>query len=608
MLSVSAVTLGSMNIVLPLLTLVIGTLLGAVTVLVWSRRAGDPDVLRALSARGDDQAVLRDGLERLHERLMDVEQQRASWQGQLRQQVDDMRHSTDLLRRETGALSTALRKPHVRGQWGELHLRRAVELAGMVEHCDFQEQVHLAHEDGNLRPDVVVRLAGGRSVVVDAKVPLDAHLDALATDDPEEAAAHLRRHVRQVRSHVDALSGKAYWRSMPGAPEFVVMFVPAESFLAVALDSDPTLLSYAATRDVVIATPTTLIALLRTIAHGWTTEALAERTREIHELGRELHTRIGVMGGHLDKVGRSLKGAVEAFNSAVGSIESRVLVTARQFEDIGVTREELAPVEPVTQVPRPLTAAELLDAVADETTPAARASKPTPGPASRADRAPEAAYVVAVSAPTLWEEGQMASSRVVRLAILGGLLVLALDIAINGHLTLIFDIGFVLLCVWAALAVRPRDFFPIGVLPPLLLLGLITLLAIVHKAWVAQPGDGLIQAVVSGLAHRATGLLTAYLLTLAILAIRQRVARKRARQSRRLLEASGIPGADPGHHGRTFGEVDDGRRLRAALAGVEHRVQPVIQLLLDLPPVGHRLLGVRHQQRAGQQRLTELLQ
>ena len=216
MLSVPAVTLTSMNIVLPLLTLVIGAARRCGRPCWCGRGApGDPDVLRALSARGDDQAVLRDGLERLHERLMDVEQQRASWQGQLRQQVDDMRHSTDLLRRETGALSTALRKPHVRGQWGELHLRRAVELAGMVEHCDFQEQVHLAHEDGNLRPDLVVRLAGGRSVVVDAKVPLDAHLDALATDDPEEAAAHLRRHVRQVRSHVDALSGKAYWRSMP---------------------------------------------------------------------------------------------------------------------------------------------------------------------------------------------------------------------------------------------------------------------------------------------------------------------------------------------------------------------------------------------------------
>ena len=183
-LSVPAVTLRTWTSLLPLLTLVIGALLGALAVLVWSRRAGDPDVLRALSARGDDQAVLRDGLDRLHERLMDVEQQRASWQGQLRQQVDDMRHSTDLLRRETGALSTALRKPHVRGQWGELHLRRAVELAGMVEHCDFQEQVHLTREDGNLRPDLVVRLAGGRSVVVDAKVPLDAHLDALGVRRP----------------------------------------------------------------------------------------------------------------------------------------------------------------------------------------------------------------------------------------------------------------------------------------------------------------------------------------------------------------------------------------------------------------------------------------
>jgi DNA recombination protein RmuC len=345
--------------------LVIGLLLGGVLTLLWTRRAGDPGVLRALDARGDDQAVLRAGIDRLHERLIDVEQQRASWQGQLRQQVDDMRHTTDLLRRETGALSTALRKPHVRGQWGELHLRRAVELAGMVEHCDFEEQVHLAREEGNQRPDMVVRLAGGRSVVVDSKVPLDAHLDALAADDNEEAAAHLQRHARQLRSHVDALAGKAYWRALPGTPEFVVLFVPAESFLAAALDADPSLLSYAAERDVVLATPTTLIALLRTVAHGWTSETLAERTREIHELGRELHARLSVMGTHLDKVGRSLKGAVEAYNGAVGSIESRVLVTARQFEDIGVAREALPPVRPVDQVPRPLTAVELLEAVAE---------------------------------------------------------------------------------------------------------------------------------------------------------------------------------------------------------------------------------------------------
>ncbi|MBV9831989.1 MAG: DNA recombination protein RmuC [Marmoricola sp.] len=350
---------------LPLLTLLIGFLLGALAVLVWSRRTGDPDVLRAIDARGDDQAVLRDGLDRLHERLVDVERQRASWQGELRQQVDEVRHSAEQLRRETGALSTALRKPHVRGQWGELHLRRAVELAGMVQHCDFDQQVHLDRGEGAQRPDLVVRLAGGRSVVVDAKVPLDAHLDALATDDPEEAAAHLRRHARQLRTHVDTLAGKAYWRALADAPEFVVLFVPAESFLAAALDADPGLLEHAASRDVVVATPTTLIALLRTIAHGWTTATLAERTREIHELGRELYARIGVLGGHLDKVGRSLKGAVEAYNGAVGSVESRVLVTARQFEDIGVAREPLAQPQFVDQVPRPLTAAELLETVAE---------------------------------------------------------------------------------------------------------------------------------------------------------------------------------------------------------------------------------------------------
>jgi DNA recombination protein RmuC len=254
----------------------------------------------------------------------------------------------------------------VRGRWGELHLRRSVELAGMVEHCDFDEQVHLTTDAGVQRPDLVVHLAGGRSIVVDSKVPLDAHLDALATDDDDERQAHLRRHARQLRNHVDALAAKAYWRALPAAPEFVVLFVPAESSLSAALDADAGLLDHAASRNVVIATPTTLIALLRTVAHGWTTEVLAERTREIHELGRELHGRLGVLGGHLDKLGRSLKGSVDAYNRAVGSLESRVLVTARQFEDIGVTRDALRPPGPVHEAPRPLTAAELLEAVAEE--------------------------------------------------------------------------------------------------------------------------------------------------------------------------------------------------------------------------------------------------
>lgn len=351
---------------LPLLTLLLGLALGAAGALAWTRRDTDPRLLQALTERGEDQAVVRAGLDRLHERLIDVEHQRAAWQGQLHAQVEEMRHSADGLRRETTALSTALRRPHVRGRWGELHLRRAVELAGMVAHCDFSEQVHLTGAEVSQRPDLVVHLCGGRSVVVDAKVPLDAHLDALAAGDPEEAAAHLQRHARQVRHHVSVLADKAYWRALRDHPEFVVMFVPAESFLSAALETDPELLEWAATRNVVIATPTTLIALLRTVAHGWTTQALAERTREIHELGRELHRRLGVMGGHLDRVGRSLKSAVESFNRAVGSLETRVLVTARQFEDAGVTAEVLPPVTPVEEAPRPLTAAELLEAVAEE--------------------------------------------------------------------------------------------------------------------------------------------------------------------------------------------------------------------------------------------------
>ena len=293
-----------------------------------------------LGAALDQQAVVREGLERLHDQMRDLEHNRVAWQSQLHQQVIDMRSSTDTLRRETQSLSTALRRPQVRGRWGELHLRRAVELAGMVEHCDFTEQARL--DDGARRPDVVVHLAGGRSVVVDAKVPLDAYLDATGTDDDEARAAHLARHARQLRTHVDQLSGKGYWRSLPESPEFVVLFVPAESFLSAALETDPSLLEHAALREVVVATPTTLIALLRTVAHGWRHEALTAQAGEIHRLGRELHARLATFGGHLDQVGRSLNSAVGAYNSAVGSLESRVLVQARRFTDLGVLDEPLA--------------------------------------------------------------------------------------------------------------------------------------------------------------------------------------------------------------------------------------------------------------------------
>ncbi len=309
-----------------LLTLVVGLALGCLLGAFWARSRP------ALAQGALDQAEVMQGLDRLGDQMAHLDRQRAAWQGQFHQHVTD-------LRRETHSLATALRKPQVRGRWGEMHLRRAVELAGLVDRCDFSEQVRLA--DGAQRPDLVVHLVGRRSVVVDAKVPLDAYLDATSAEDDDERAAHLARHARQLRQHVDQLAGKAYWRALPETPEFVVLFVPAESFLSAALETEPTLLEHAATKQVVLATPTTLIALLRTVAHGWSHEVLADQAREIQRLGRELHARLGSMAGHLDNVGRSLNAAVGHYNQAVGSLETRVLVSARRFSELSVTDEEL---------------------------------------------------------------------------------------------------------------------------------------------------------------------------------------------------------------------------------------------------------------------------
>ncbi|MBA2464417.1 MAG: DNA recombination protein RmuC [Nocardioidaceae bacterium] len=351
-----------------LVMLLTGLLLGAVGAILFARSRGIGHVAaisqRALESRAADHALVRDSLERLHDQMHDLEQHRVSWQSQLHQQVEDVRHSTDSLRRETSALSTALRKPQVRGRWGELHLRRAVEIAGLVSRCDFDEQVSVRNDDGLLRPDMVVHLAGGKHVVVDAKVPLEAFLDATAADHDEQRDAHLHRHARQLRQHVDALSSKAYWRTLPSTPEFVVLFVPVESFLSAALEADPSLLEYAATRQVVLATPTTLIALLRTVAIAWTQEALAANAAEIHELGRELNSRLASMSSHLDRLGKSLTSAVGAYNNAIGSLETRVLVSARKFRDLQVGDDDLVGPAAVTEVPRPLTAAELLEEVA----------------------------------------------------------------------------------------------------------------------------------------------------------------------------------------------------------------------------------------------------
>jgi len=323
-----------MEIVTLVLGLLLGLGLGALVGVLWARARSVDTVAAGLV----EQAEVMQGLDRLSDQMHHLDRDRAAWQGQFRQQVES-------LRRETASLSTALRKPQVRGRWGELHLRRAVELAGLVDRCDFSEQVQL--EDGRLRPDLVVHLAGGKQIVVDSKVPLDAHLDAAAAESPDEREAHLARHARQLRTHVDQLASKAYWRALPETPEFVVLFVPAESFLAAALETDPALIEYAAERRVVLATPTTLIALLRTVAHGWSHEALAEQAREIHRLGRDLHQRLATLSGHLDGVGRSLNAAVTRYNQAIGSLDSRVLVAARRFEELGVTDDELPAPRPV---------------------------------------------------------------------------------------------------------------------------------------------------------------------------------------------------------------------------------------------------------------------
>ena len=340
------------------LVLAVGLALGALIGVLWSRgRPVDDPAIAALQQRAADQAVVRDGLDRLQDQLSDLAHDRVAWQAQLHQQVADMRHSTDTLRRETTTLATALRNPQVRGQWGELHLRRTVELAGLVDHCDFAEQVRV--DDGRLRPDLVVSLAGGRTIAVDAKAPLAAFLDLTGSDDPAEHDRALARLGEHVRKHVADLGSRRYWEALAGTPEFVVLFLPGEAILQAALQAVPDLVEQAAARNVVLATPSTLIALLRTVAQGWQHEVLNEQAQAVQRLGQELHARLGSMAGHLDRVGRSLNASVVAYNQAMGSLEGRVLVSARRFADLGVTSEPLEAPRQVEAVPRSPAAPEL---------------------------------------------------------------------------------------------------------------------------------------------------------------------------------------------------------------------------------------------------------
>ena len=263
------------------------------------------------------------------------------------------------LQSETANLVTALRAPSVRGQWGEIQLKRVVEMAGMVAQCDFSEQVTAAGDgvdnDQRVRPDLVVHLPGGKNIVIDAKAPLKAYLDALEAEDPEERRGHLESHSRQVRRHIAQLASKSYWSQFEPTPEFVVMFLPSEGIFSAALEQDPSLLEYGVDQRVIVASPTTLIALLRAVAYGWTQEKLAKNAQDISQLGRELYDRLASLSGHIQKVGRGLDRAVSSYNDAIGSLEGRVLVSARRLKDLGTgSRAELVAPQAVDRRTRPL--------------------------------------------------------------------------------------------------------------------------------------------------------------------------------------------------------------------------------------------------------------
>jgi DNA recombination protein RmuC len=294
------------------------------------------------------QQPLSDALKRVDARLSEAEHDRVSAYARLTEQLAALGSTTS-------ALSRALRTPAVRGRWGEMQLRRVVEIAGMVQRCDFDEQPSLLGENGRLRPDVIVRLPGGKQIVVDAKAPLEAFLDAQETADDDVRGSRLQAHARQVRDHMDKLGSKAYWESLADSPEMVVMFLPGETLFSAALQHDLGLIEHGLRQRVLLASPITLIALLTTVAHSWRQEALADNYREVARLGREFYDRLAIFADRFDEVRKKLDGAVQAYNEAAGSFESRVLVSARRLKELKLTTaDELPPADPIDTVPRVL--------------------------------------------------------------------------------------------------------------------------------------------------------------------------------------------------------------------------------------------------------------
>lgn len=368
--------------------LLLGLIVGAAVTLGFVRAryaaplaaaCAERDVLRhqitALQRRDDDEeefmaalAPLSSALARVERQVGVLERDRVEQYGTLGERLGEVARTTRRLHEETSSLAGSLNSSTTRGIWGETQLRRVLEHAGLLPRCDFDEQVAaVTRHDQSVRPDVVVHLPGGKSLVIDAKAPLTSFLAAQGETDDGERSRLLRSHATSLRGHVDALAAKEYWTAFPAAPQMVVCFVPTDSMLAAALDADPTLYEHALARRVVPTSPATLLALLRTVAFTWQQDSLTQNARELLDLGRDLYARLGTLGGHVSKMGASLRRSVETYNGMVGALESRVMVTARRMHELGLADEAPTDLSVVDVAPRPLTATELLDHVDDGT-------------------------------------------------------------------------------------------------------------------------------------------------------------------------------------------------------------------------------------------------